>query len=58
MSFKIRTKLILAFLVMLIPLFIFMIINYSIQGAVHESFNKVKEISEEINPWWPPGCHR
>jgi len=48
MSFKIRTKLILAFLVMLIPLFIFMIINYSIQGAVHESFNKVKEISEEI----------
>ena len=48
MSFKIQTKLILAFLAMLIPFFIFIIINYSIQMAIHESFHKVKEISGEI----------
>ncbi len=48
MSLNIRTKLILAFLVMLIPLLIFTIINYSIQRAIHESFHNVKEISEEI----------
>ncbi len=48
MSLKVRTKLILAFLVMLIPFFIFMIINLSIQRAVHESFHKVKKISGEI----------
>jgi len=48
MSLNIRTKLILAFLVMLIPFFIFAVINYSILGRIHKSFHKAEGISMEI----------
>ncbi len=48
MSYNIRTKLLISFFAMLIPLFIFFIINYSIHRAMHETFHNVKAISEEI----------